>query len=242
MINFKNKSDLRKKLLAMPDIQQKMKILKELSRVKGIENPILGGGYIRELILGGEPHDLDVHFEGRKTGEEAKKIVMRIEKSLDLPSSDWDLTNKQLRGYRSSIDSLRNNVETVTSVGINAQGNILDPTGFGLQDLKQKKLRILPRALMTFTKLRKKYPPPITYPWFALRAVRFMSRHNLKPTPETEDLIRLLSLLWYAVDKKLKIEFLKKLKENIINIDKTVRLLKKYGMENLVDDFRRVKI
>lgn len=241
-IIFKNKIDLQKKLLKLSNIQNALRILKAFSKLKGVKNPILAGGYIRELILGGKQNDLDMLFMGTMSREKGYEGIKKIENDLNTPHLDWHITNKQHGGYKNSEEAVANNGETVTCIGLTANGRLIDPTGYGLKDIQSKTLRLPISSVVVFSTRVLTHTPLVMYAYFAMRAVRFISAHNFKPDQQTDELIKLLGALAYSVEESEKIKYLTKLKKNTPNHKKTIALLKKYGMDALVPKYSNIKI
>ena len=168
-----------------------------LKRIKGElgEEALIVGGSVRDIIMGKEPHDVDI------ASAASPQQIETIFKTHDIgKSKDFGIVVVQQDGFSFEVAQYRRDSEeysdsrrpdsvtavkdfkedasrrdfTINALGINSEGEIVDHFG-GIEDIKNGLLRAVgdPRKRFTEDALR------------ILRLLRFSAKTNFKVEPET---------------------------------------------------------
>lgn len=203
-------------------------------------NLYLFGGFMRDILSKEMPEDVDVYVENISSIQFSNELILRgiIKKKKDLIGSipfkeDIILVLSQTKIYDYDFDFVSSNLPsieeytkrvdfTINTLYYNLSNNeLIDPTGYGVQDIKNKVLRINSGILT---------------PIECLRAVKLAILYNYNISKETANIIRS-----FAVNiPKIKDEgVIIKILDKIYSVDKegSELLLKNLGMYQYLEKY-----
>ena len=189
-------SDLRERVRRIPGIERLLPAL------EGLPPAYLVGGAVRDLLVGGEPVDIDIAVEGdarsvaralaERLGSEAREYERFGTADVNVGGHTLHLVSTRAESYdapgelprvtaASLSDDLRRRDFTVNAMAIGLTGDDLghlyDPHG-GLGDLEARTIRVMHDQSV------------LDDPTRLLRAVRYATRLGFSLEPETERLAR----------------------------------------------------
>jgi len=183
------------KVVASSDeLQAALDILKKINSVPGSEALIVGGA-VRDIILGKEPHDVDIatNMDMDKVADLFKSFDIGRSKDFGIVAVPYNGYTFEIAHYREEFgtsdarhpdevrdvdsfekDSARRDI-TINSLGLDVNGTVIDYQG-GLQDLKDGMIRAVgdPDERIKEDALR------------IIRAVRFAAKFGFDIEPNTK--------------------------------------------------------
>ncbi len=185
------------------------RVLQDVSRIllsleeRGLVDVRVASGFVRGIITGSAPSDIDIQYFGGVSQEDAQRILREEVESEGLTHLDWDYEGIWNVSVYPKIECtsdyhLRFFINSIDSVSLTSSGKFDDPTGYGIQDAKPGILR-----LNDFTQIDYPYKPSDKV-YLCLRGIERIVKHGWTPTEETISLITAHSGEWDKLSSKEK--------------------------------------
>lgn len=200
-ISMLNVETARVTLFSNDEVQKRTAVLRRASEINPeFKNPYITGGMLRDILLGEEPRDCDVVFEGIKANQEGVlEAVQEAEARLGMnPLPGWEFENTYANGTSNSIIEntigfYSNHTDFLTLLMVNGEEELHIGDEKTLPHLESRIYDPRYQGMMVWMGLRgRTYHEVLTGD--AIRGLYLTHRLNLTPSEHAEE-------LFYKVDE-----------------------------------------
>ncbi len=227
-------------LITDPEVQARVAVLKVATELnKDFHNPNITGGFLRDKLLGFEPRDCDVVFEGYQRDQPGiLEAIYDAENYLGLPHSDnWECENKKATGISGHLEEdvigfHSNHTDYLSTLMLSSDGELkigsqrtIECIENGIYDIRHQGLMIwMAQAGRTYYRV---------YAGVACRGMYLCQRLGLTASAGAIEVFKRLDEFAERLTDLERESLLKFWKKKTIGIENAEEILERFGIQSL---------